>query len=304
MSAAEKKSRKRTGFFSADDFGGCVPASEKIAGCVREGLIQSVSIFGNCEVPEEYLKMLPEGAHVGIHLDLTEGIPVCDTRSIPLLVKNGGRFHDSFFRLMLLSLLRSREIEEQTFRETSAQMERILAALPEDYAIRIDSHRHFHMIPAVFRGLCRALKENERKVSYVRFPAEYLRIYVSTPAVWRYIRPVNLLKVLILKMCGLFDRRIMKEYGMGEPKALFCGVMFSGHMTCSEILPILKKLIRLARRKGKQAEFLFHPGWIGEGEVFPDPDNPFRKVYLSDNRRQEAEALRPLSAHLRSVEKG
>ncbi len=281
----------RTDFFSADDFGGCLPSSKRIAGYVRKGWIQSVSIFGNCRNADEYLRLLPEDSRVGIHLDLTEGFPLSDKKDIPLLINSSGRFHDSFFRLLLLSVIRPKKISGQIYTEISAQLQNILSSLPEDYEIRVDSHRHFHMIPAVFNALCLALKDTGRKVSYIRFPSEQAQVYLSTPAAWPFIQGVNLIKVLVLNLCGVFNLRLLKKYGFENCREYFCGVMFSGHMTLKELTPVYKKLLKKARRHGKKIEFLFHPGWLSDTDRFPDEGNPFIDFYLSRNRRREAASL-------------
>lgn len=281
-------------FFSADDFGGCMAASRRIARYVGKGWIRSVSIFGTCPEPEQYLRLLPEGSGVGIHLDLTEGRPLSDASKIPLLTGKNGRFHDSFFRLVFLSLTRRREIEAQAYTEISAQISHILAHMPPEYAIRIDSHRHFHMIPAVCRAMCRALQDCGREVAYIRFPVEQLSVYALTPGVWRYIKPVNLLKVLVLNACGAVNKQTLQAFGLQGKSALFCGVMFSGHMTQREVGPVGKKLAKVARHKGRGLEFLFHPGWLKPGEPFPDRENPFLSFYESENRRLEARALKGL----------
>ena len=285
----------KTDFFSADDFGGCLPSSRRIASYAKKRWIQSVSIFGNCRSIDYYLKLLPEGCKVGIHLDLTEGFPLSPAEDIPLLINSRGRFHDSYFRLLLLSLARPKELTEQVYTEISAQLANVLSSLPDDYEIRVDSHRHFHMIPAVFRALCRALADTDRKVSYIRFPSEPVHIYLTTPAVWPFIQPANLLKVLVLKLCGHFNLRPLRQYGFEDCRAFFCGVMFSGHMTVREIRPVYRKLVRAAQAKGKKIEFLFHPGWLADTESFPDAENPFIDFYTSDNRRREAAALSKLS---------
>ena len=72
--------------------------------------------------------------------------------------------------------------------------------MPEEYRIRIDSHRHVHMIPAVLRGVCRTLEASGHETERLRWPVERMGVYFDTPRVWPYIRLENLLKVLILKL--------------------------------------------------------------------------------------------------------
>ena len=282
-------------FYCADDVGLNPIQIQRVADCAENGALNASSIFGNSPYMAESVEALRGRCALALHFNLSEGRAVSDPAGIPLLAGADGSFHPSFLRLLLLSLARPKALEKQVCIECAAQLGHLLALLPEDYRIRIDSHRHVHMIPAVFRGVCLALEASGRRVEHMRWPVEALGVYIRTPRVWRYLRPQNLLKAVTLKLCSLPNEKALRRRGI-RPN-LFCGIVFAGCMSANAVRPILGKLEALAGREDRGLELLFHPGGTERGELYFDgARSRFERFYLSPLRKAEAEALRTLHA--------
>lgn len=284
-------------YYCADDVGLNPAQIRRIADCAEDGALNAASIFGNSPYLAESIAALRGSCVVALHVNLSEGKPVSDPAGIPLLAGADGCFHPSFLRLLLLSLACPKALEEQARVECAAQLGRFLALLPEDYRIRIDSHRHVHMIPAVLRGICRALEASGRETEHLRWPVERMGVYVGAPRTWPYIRLENLLKVIMLKLSSLPDERVLRRYGICGCRSLFCGIVFSGRMVDQAVRPVLGRLETLAKQEAGSLELLFHPGGTEAGEqYFGQRHSCYETFYRSPYRKAEAETLRALAA--------
>lgn len=284
--------------YHADDYGINKIQSERIIACLNKngGVLNSVSIMPNSIHLSETIPMLPEEVKKGIHINLAEGYACADLEMIPLLHKGGVMYH-TFLSLLKLSIIKNKQVEEQTSIEIFAQIQSVTQKLSNNYKIRIDSHVHYHMIPAVFRGMCKALKQSGYDVEYIRYPDEKLSIYLRAPKVWRYIRPVNVVKMILLKVFGLINRHTLEEYGYTSCTGLFFGVAFTSEMYGSHILDILKKYKLYAKKTRQNLETLFHPGGIVNGEEYLIGCNDgFKAVYSSENRVKEAGMLHRINS--------
>lgn len=277
--------------FHADDYGINRMQAERILACSKQGVLNSVSIMPNSVHLDETISLLQDEIKKGVHLNLAEGHTCADPDKVPLLHKNGIMRH-SFFSLLFISIIRYKALKEQAATEILAQINTIMRYLPADYKIRIDSHIHYHMIPGVFNGMCKALSLCGHEVEYIRFPSEVLRIYTKSPSVWRHIHPVNIIKMLLLNFFGVINRKLLKKYGYETCTGYFFGVAFTSEMYGAHVLEILRKYCKLSEENGKCLEILFHPGAIYEGEEYlAGCNDAFKAVYSSNNRKREAEML-------------
>lgn len=144
-----------------------------------------------------------------------------------------------------------------------------------------------------------ACKETGRDIEYIRFPIEHFDIYLHNPKLWRYIKPINIIKILVLKICALWDRKIAKRYGITRNFGGFIGLMFTTQMHIRYVLPILSYLKKQKDYdKGRDLEILFHPGGVKPGECYIDPyDKSLTAFYSSKNRWVEADTLKQLKKY-------
>lgn len=140
---------------NADDFGMSAEVNRAVIRCFRQRLISSTTIMANMPGFEEACAMVRQHSlsdHVGIHLNLTDGIPLLQsTRDNPVLCDSQGRFRR--FRPRILSLRVRSAVEA----EVHAQILRC-----RDSGLRLthaDSHQHVHNEPLVLPCVCSVLQE-------------------------------------------------------------------------------------------------------------------------------------------------
>lgn len=281
--------------FHADDYGINIEQAKRILSCSSSGVLNSVSIMPNSDYLSEAASMLPNEIKRGIHINFVEGKICSKPEEVPLLHKNG-IFCRGFVALLILSLIKSKEIERQAYTEILAQIKSVTRTLDKNnknYKIRIDSHRHYHMIPGIFKAMCRALKDSGHEIEYIRYPEEVIGIYIKSPSVWRHIPFVNLIKVALINFLGLINKKTLRKYNFDDKTGLFFGVTFTGKMYGDHVKKIINKYIEYARIKNKPLEVLFHPGGVRDGETLFTGGGAIT-FYRSEDRNKEAEMLKIL----------
>ena len=147
--------------FNADDFGISKGVNAAIVKAHREGILNSASLMINQKYADEAVKLakeMPE-LEIGLHVNLTNEYPAAPAQKIPLLVDEHGKLKNGFVNLLLLSFLKPRQLRQQAETEMRAQIIKYLAAgLPLQH---LDSHRHVHMIPQIFKAMRKLQKEFE-----------------------------------------------------------------------------------------------------------------------------------------------
>lgn len=147
--------------FNADDFGISKGVNAAIVKAHREGILNSASLMINQKYAAEAVKLakeMPE-LEIGLHVNLTNEYPVAPAQQIPLLVDAQGKLKNGFVNLLLLSFLKPTQLRQQAEIEMRAQIAKYLATgLPLQH---LDSHRHVHMIPQIFKAMRKLQKEFE-----------------------------------------------------------------------------------------------------------------------------------------------
>lgn len=147
--------------FNADDFGISKGVNAAIVKAHREGILNSASLMINQKYADEAVKLakeMPE-LEIGLHVNLTNEYPAAPAQKIPLLVDEHGKLKNGFVNLLLLSFLKPRQLRQQAETEMRAQIVKYLATgLPLRH---LDSHRHVHMIPQIFKAMRKLQKEFE-----------------------------------------------------------------------------------------------------------------------------------------------
>lgn len=147
--------------FNADDFGISKGVNAAIVKAHREGILNSASLMINQKYAAEAVKLakeMPE-LEIGLHVNLTNEYPAAPAQQIPLLVDAQGKLKNGFVNLLLLSFLKPTQLRQQAEIEMRAQIAKYLASgLPLQH---LDSHRHVHMIPQIFKAMRKLQKEFE-----------------------------------------------------------------------------------------------------------------------------------------------
>ncbi len=147
--------------FNADDFGISKGVNAAIVKAHREGILNSASLMINQKYADDAVKLAKEmpNMEIGLHLNLTNEYPAAPAKKIPLLVNEQGKLKNGFLNLFLLSLLKPKQLRQQVETEMRAQILKYLdTGLPLQH---LDSHRHVHMIPQIFKALRKLQKEFE-----------------------------------------------------------------------------------------------------------------------------------------------
>lgn len=147
--------------FNADDFGISKGVNAAIVKAHREGILNSASLMINQKYAAEAVKLAKEMSELemGLHVNLTNEYPAASAQEIPLLVDNRGKLKNGFVNLLLISFLKPRQLRQQVEIEMRAQIAKYLTTgLPLQH---LDSHRHVHMIPQIFKTMRKLQKEFE-----------------------------------------------------------------------------------------------------------------------------------------------
>lgn len=170
----------------ADDLGYSRGRDEGILESMRDGAVTATSLLVNGASADAAMKTVPSAylSRIGLHLNLTEGLPVAV--DVPSLLLSSSddyysahpsdpRFSDSVvgclrgklgFREALKSgLIRQDEIA----REVRAQVDRFMSLHPLGQPpAHLDGHQHVHVLPEV-REAIKAVME-EKEIRYLRIP--------------------------------------------------------------------------------------------------------------------------------------
>lgn len=274
----------------ADDYGLDDISSMHIQECIDRGALHRVSVFPNFDKVDLNRICNSRQIQLSLHLNLVEGKCMANADEIDLIADQDGRLKHNFTALLKISLMHRREFEEQIYKEIQAQVLFWKDNLPKDMPFSLDSHQHTHMIPAIFRALLRVLHDENIEIRYMRVPAEPLLPYLCAPSLYFTYKPINLIKQWLLKFLWLINYPRAKKAGI--PFSYFCGILFSGKMDEKRVRKILPKYIELAKKRKKNIEVLFHPGYRDADQSGVNAENvAFSYFYLSQNRRTEFDSV-------------
>ena len=145
---------------NADDFGLTAGVNRAIAEAHDGGVVSSATLMANGPAFDDAVRLARSRPRLGVgcHILLVDGTPLLQSESHALLDPDSRKERTPRFRegigkfaaLALLGRLNSDEIEA----EATAQIHRLQSA---GIAVtHLDSHKHTHMFPQVFRALLRA----------------------------------------------------------------------------------------------------------------------------------------------------
>ena len=190
--------------FNADDFGISQGVNEAIFKAHTQGILNSTSIMITLKyVPQalELAKQMPD-LNIGLHANLTNESSVLKQNEIPLLVDENGKFKHGFVNLACLSLLHPTELKNQAKKEIKAQIEKALSCGIK--LTHLDSHRHIHMIPAIFKA-CMELAE-EYNIPRIRFVNENPITTIKQTSSKEWLTDGGLIKNLVLISCAVVNK--------------------------------------------------------------------------------------------------
>lgn len=282
--------------FHSDDYGMSVDSSKYILSCCDNGVLNSVAVMPNGPVLAECGQLLKPYVEQGkiqisVHLNLVEGKALCSHAELPILTDENNYFCRSFFMLFLLTLSpRRKAVKAEIKKELTRQICQVRDMFP-GVSLALDSHQHVHMIPLIFGTMLEIVQELSLSLRYVRLACEPILPFITTPSLYLQIKPINIIKNMLLNLFGLWDRpRLQKDH---IPFNLFWGLMFSGNMNLSVVKTLLPKFQKIADHRGLPLEILSHPCPITDQNDCLAPDKKeFVSFYFSRGRYDEAAMLK------------
>lgn len=256
----------------ADDLGATLSHSRAIVRCFDAGALDSASLLvTHREALPETLELLASRPQLGLrlHLNLSEGRPLCPPDRVPLLCRGGALGHN-LWSLGWLWLRWGTALERQLGLEIEAQREAfasILKSLGRPAEFAVDCHEHLDLLPFVSRQLrFGRARAGRRLVYFADLPSR---------AFWAHrlracIRPAGARQL----WTGTVDPRLLPD-----------------------------RLARVA-----DVEVLFHPcDLLRREDVDFLPTRRHREAYLDPARRLECQLLldrAPMLRELRSRDRG
>ena len=283
--------------YHADDYGMFPASSRRIIDCIENGCINGISLMPNGACFSECMGILQKectrSVRLSIHLNLITERPLCDPGKIPDLVNEEGLFSVTYGKILAASLVPStrRRYKEQIKAELGKQIDTCLPYLREQGSVRLDSHRHIHMVPVVFEAIQELTDEKALNVSYIRIVHERSAYYRNIGQ-FECLRPVNVIKAMLLNYLGFIDRiRCPRLYAKGT--ADFASILFSGCMTKKNVRMILENTSKCRSGSREDLELMLHPGAVFEAKDLERINDAEDRKYLADPMRiKEAEACR------------
>ena len=239
----------------------------------REGVLNAVSLTVNQKYsPDaaEIAQVLPDLA-VGLHINLTLGSCVSDPRKIPLLVDDKGQFKCGFTNLLLISMMSPAALAEQVQIEIEAQIQR--ARQWNLTLTHIDSHRHTHMIPGIFRIVQKLAQQHD--IRRIRVMNEVLANSLWQNKNLSFLLDGSFVKWLVLKICAYLNNHPTDTY--------FYSLLYAG-----QLFPHRIHNVRVPSHY-KAIEFCMHPSIVSidldRMNELPNTD------IISPNREKEMETI-------------
>lgn len=259
---------------NADDFGATAGMTHAIVQAHKEGVVNSTSLMVTMPYAEkaiEQAKSLPN-LKVGLHLNLTNEKPVLTVKEIPLLIDKDGRFKNGFLNLLILSFLRPFAFRRQVKAEAFAQLEQMKKTGLK--ISHIDSHRHVHMIPAIFKIVTDLAEKNN--IARVRCVNEDIfNTMACNKGDFSFFFDGGLVKYLVLKTLSFVNGYKTKTY--------FYSILYTGKLFKNRF-----KNLKIPK-KYSAVEIGIHPGRPDIEQQYPD--GIYDVYVLSENRKKELETV-------------
>jgi len=239
---------------NADDFALTEKVSRGILDAHRLGIVTSTTLMANGAAFDAAVALSRRAPRlgVGVHLNLTQGVPTSPAGKIPTLTNLEGNLYLTPSRLLLGILTRRVDLAEIEI-ELRAQVEKVCQAgiLPTHF----DGHKHVHIFPGI-SDVVIALA-GQYSVRCVRCPREDAP---GLPELWRRTasRPAVAKQYVAGRAVSSFASRFWKKLsraGLLSP-AHFYGLTPTGFLDS----PVLRAI--LANLPEGCSELMCHPGYL------------------------------------------
>jgi hopanoid biosynthesis associated protein HpnK len=262
---------------NADDLGWTSGVNRGIAEAHRRGIVTSASLLANGPAFDDGIaiaRALP-ALGVGIHLNLSDGAPVAETKNVLTLTDKEGQLSGGPEQLLLRLARRKLKLAEVE-REWDAQISKIRTAGISP--THLDGHKHVHMLPGLFSIALKLAKKHSIAAIRIALEASGLRTALSgrkSPSASTEFKQG--VQARGLKLLARDAHKLADNAGI-ESADYFCGISQTGVMTHFGVLNLLENLPE------GTTELMCHPGYF-------DKDLAQSPTRLQDSRLAELEIL-------------
>jgi predicted glycoside hydrolase/deacetylase ChbG (UPF0249 family) len=239
---------------NADDFGLTVGVTQGILDAHREGIVTSATVMANgaaFDMAVTASRRTPS-LGVGVHLNLSERVPVSAAWRIPTLVNHQGRLHLTPGRL-LRSVLSGRVSFDEVETELRAQIAKVVRAGISP--THLDGHKHVHVLPGVSDIVIRLARDFA--IPSVRCPLEKRQGWLSAVRASKNGGASVLKQYLVGRGVAQFASRFRQQLDKAglEYPAHFYGLSYTGFLNTQLIRELLGPLAE------GTSELMCHPGY-------------------------------------------
>ena len=242
---------------NADDLGWTDGVNRGILDAFRGGIVTSTSLLANgmAFVGGVNAAKSAPGLGVGVHLNLSDGVPVAEPGSVTSLLDGKDKFSGGPESLLLKRARRCLVLAEVE-REWDAQIRKVREA-----GIRpthLDGHKHVHMLPGLFDIALRLAKRHGIEAIRVSLEESSLRAALSSRGKHN---PGVVIKQGVqargLKLLARDAREQARRAGIATAD-YFSGIAQTGELTREGVELFLKSLPE------GTTELICHPGYADE----------------------------------------
>jgi predicted glycoside hydrolase/deacetylase ChbG (UPF0249 family) len=239
---------------NADDLGWTEGVNRGILEAFQHGIVTSASLIANGAAYAGGVAAARSapGLAVGVHLNLSDGPPSANPKTVTTLLNKGGEFAGGPERL-LLRRARNGLLLAEVETEWDAQIRRV-----RDAGIaptHLDGHKHVHMLPGLFEIALKLAKRHGIGAIRVSLEASSLRAALASGA--KQNSGVVLkqgVQARGLKLVARDAREQAARAGISTAD-YFCGIAQTGELTRGGVEQLLKSL------PPGTTELMCHPGY-------------------------------------------
>ncbi|OLB35170.1 MAG: hypothetical protein AUH11_15590 [Acidobacteria bacterium 13_2_20CM_57_17] len=239
---------------NADDLGWTDGVNRGIVEAFHHGIVTSASLLANGPAfagGAEAARSAP-GLGIGVHLNLSDGPPVADRKTVRSLLNGDGEFAGGPESLLLRRVRRGIALAEVE-NEWDEQIRRV-----RDAGItptHLDGHKHVHMLPGLFEIALRLAKRHGIAAIRVSLEASSLRAALASGT---KRNAAVILKQGVqargLKLLARHARKQAQRAGISTAD-YFCGIAQTGKLTREGVEQFVKSL------PNGTTELMCHPGY-------------------------------------------
>ncbi|XP_020794048.2 carbohydrate deacetylase [Boleophthalmus pectinirostris] len=271
---------------TGDDFGYCPRRNQGLVECFLSGAITTVSLLVNGSAAQQAAELAKRHSiPIGLHANLSEGVPVCPSLLQSSLVDHRGFFHGKMgFRRRLE---RGQLCLTQVEMELRAQVKRFIE-LTGHRPQHMDGHQHVHVLPGVRLVFAQVL--SDLSIPFTRVPVEpglHSCPWLQAPLRTFYSQ---------VEQDALDSIPVFRKYSLRWPDVYLGLTTMGQNMSVSSLQRALSHALSTEssdstpRERPLSAELMVHPGYPSlpeEGGCGEGPDD----FSQSSERQHELQVL-------------